>query len=111
MLQTMRSGRAPVTVDDPPVRVRCLPQGRQALLWGSVIAASIALFPQALVPAAMKVTGNVERLWFLALYAPGPAQWAVIAAMSLLALGLYVAAYRIYRSAQRGPAPASALNE
>jgi ABC-2 type transport system permease protein len=101
LLHTMRAGRAPAAVRGGRL-VTSLPRWRQALLWASIIAAGIALFPQAVVPAAMKATGNVERLWFLALYAPRPWQWTVITAMSLLGLGLYVTAYRTYRSAQRG---------
>jgi hypothetical protein len=99
LLHTMRAGRAPAGVRGG-WPVTSLPRWRRAVLWGSIIAAGIAVFPQALVPAAMKATGNVERLWFLALYAPRHWQWTVITAMSLLGLGLYATAYRVYRSAQ-----------
>jgi ABC-2 type transport system permease protein len=110
LLQTMRAGQSPAAVRDERL-VMSLPRWRQTVLWGSIIAACIALFPQALVPAAMKATGNTERLWFLALYAPGPWQWTVIAAMSLLALGFGFTAYRIYRSAQARPPHASSAPE
>jgi hypothetical protein len=106
LLLTMRAGRSPAAIRGGH-QVMSLPRWRQTVLWGSIIAACIAMFPQALVPAAMKATGNVERLWFLALYAPGPWQWTVITAMSLLALGLGFTAYRIYRSAPAGPPHAS----
>ena len=40
----------------------------------------------------MKLTGDVERVWFLALYLPGKWQWPTIAFMALLGIGALVLA-------------------
>ena len=77
LLQLMRSGKPPAHESDPtPARV-----------WMLVTLGMIALFPQAIVPAVMKLTGDVARVWFLALYLPGPWQWPTIAFMALLGIG------------------------
>lgn len=39
------------------------------MLWSGVVLGLIALFPQAILPAAMNLTGQVEWGWFVALYA------------------------------------------
>ena len=57
----------------------------------------IALFPQAIVPAVMKLTGDVARVWFLALYLPGPWQWPTIVFMALVGIGALVVATRATR--------------
>jgi len=44
----------------------------------------------------MKLSGDVARVWFLALYVPGPWQWPTIAFMLALGAGAFVVAWRIY---------------
>ena len=61
----------------------------------SVFVGCIALFPQTIVPAAMKLSGDVARVWFLALYLPEPWQWPVIALMGLLGVGALALAARL----------------
>jgi hypothetical protein len=75
-------------------------RSRRRLLWAGVIVGCIALFPQALVPTLMKLSGDVERVWFLALYMPEPWQWPTIAFMFVLG-GLALAlAWRLYADAR-----------
>ena len=62
------------------------PARRDALAGACLTLCWIPLFPQALVPAVMKLTETPTRSWFLALYLPDAYQWPLIAAM--LALGL-----------------------
>ena len=76
-------------------------RSRRRLLWCSVLVGCIALFPQALVPAAMKLSGDVARVWFLALYLPEPWQWPTIAFMALVAAGCFAVAWRVYAAARR----------
>ncbi len=90
LLQLMRSGKSPAHESDAtPARV-----------WMLVALGMIALFPQAIVPAVMKLTGDVARVWFLALYLPGPWQWPTIAFMALLGVGALVLAARALRKSQ-----------
>ena len=65
----------------------------------------IALFPQAIVPAVMKLTGDVARVWFLALYLPGPWQWPTIAFMAMLGIGALVLAWRTRQLSQAALVP------
>jgi hypothetical protein len=67
-------------------RITSKPPYRRRLLWCSLLAGCIALFPQALVPLLMKLSGGHARVWFLALYVPGAWQWPVITVMFLLGL-------------------------
>jgi hypothetical protein len=73
-----------------------LPRHRRRLLWTSFVVGCIALFPQALVPLAMKLSDDVARVWFLALYMPESLQWPTIAFMIMLALAAFGLAARIY---------------
>ncbi|RAY14368.1 sensor histidine kinase [Actinomadura craniellae] len=52
-----------------------------------LVLASMALWPQGVVPMAIQLTHDDSRSWFLALYLPEPLQWPTIAIM--IAAGLY----------------------
>jgi ABC-2 type transport system permease protein len=58
------------------------------------------LFPQAIVPIAMKLSGNIAKVWFLALYLPASWQWPTIALMVLVAVPAFAVATRIFRTEQ-----------
>ena len=73
-----------------------MPRYRRRLLWCSLFTGCIALFPQALVPLLMKLSGGHARVWFLALYLPGAWQWPVITLMFLLGLASLALAARIW---------------
>ena len=49
--------------------------GEQAGEVAADVAGSILLFPQGVVPAALKLAHAHERIWFLPLYLPQPLQW------------------------------------
>ena len=89
LLQLMRSGKAPAEAATAP-----------AVVWLAVSVGMIALFPQAMVPAVMKLSGDIARVWFLALYMPGPLQWPTIAFMATLGIGALVVAARAYAAAR-----------
>jgi hypothetical protein len=92
LLQLMRTGR-------PPERRRpALPAARRRAASAAAVVGCIALFPQAIVPGAMKLSGDVARVWFVALYLPAGWQWPVIALMAALGVGALAFAWRLYRS-------------
>jgi hypothetical protein len=64
------------------------PARRDALAAACLTLCSIPLFPQAVVPAVMKLTETPTRSWFLALYLPDAYQWPMIAAMFALGLAM-----------------------
>ncbi|MFC4808140.1 hypothetical protein [Paenibacillus sp. GCM10023250] len=64
----------------------------------------LALFPQGIVPLAIKLFGGSERAWFLALYLPAPLQLPLIAFMicaGLLAVGYAAIIYFGHKAAVR----------
>jgi ABC-2 type transport system permease protein len=78
--------------------LQAMPRHRRSLLWTSVLVGCIALFPQGLVPLAMKLADDVARVWFLALYMPEHLQWPTIALMLVLGAAALSLALWIYRS-------------
>lgn len=80
--------------------LKTMPKSRRRLLWGSFGAGCIALFPQAVVPMAMKLSGNVAKVWFLALYLPSSWQWPTIALMMLVAVIAFAVAGWVVRIEQ-----------
>lgn len=103
LLYRMRVGPTPATAsggtsDDP---TSALPFVQRTLLWACVTVGMIAVFPQALVPAFIKVTEQDTRSWFLALHVASPWQWPVIVGMTAAGSGLLLAAVALYRKARR----------
>lgn len=41
---------------------------QRTALWTAFFAGCLALFPQGLVPLAMKLSGNIAKVWFLPLH-------------------------------------------
>ncbi|QSY50342.1 MULTISPECIES: hypothetical protein [Streptomyces] len=74
---------------------KTLPVHRQCLLWISFLAGCIALFPQALVPTLMKLSGHVEPLWFLALHMRPEWQWPTVFLMYTIGVLAFTVAARI----------------
>ncbi|MFG1871518.1 hypothetical protein [Micromonospora arborensis] len=81
-----------------------MPAHRRRLLWSSFFVGCIALFPQALVPLLMKLSGDAARLWFLALYVPPAWQWPTVTAMFAVGAASLTLAGRICLAHSRGAA-------
>ena len=56
---------------------------------------------QALVPLGMKLSGDIAKVWFLALYLPDAWQWPMIAFMFALGVLAFSLAARTYVTEQR----------
>jgi hypothetical protein len=69
----------------------------QLVLRAAITVGMIALFPQALVPVVMKLTGNVAPVWFLPLHLPPAWQWPAILGMLAVAAAAFAVAHRTYR--------------
>ena len=77
--------------------IEAMPPRARRLLWWRVLAAASRCSRRRSCPAAMKLSGDVARVWFLALYLPEPWQWPTIAFMALLGIGALVFAWRMRR--------------
>jgi len=101
-LQAMRSGSS-TTPRETATQQRLTRRQQGAM--ACVVAALIALFPQAMVPAILTARGEDEvRVWFLAMYAPTGWRWTVISARIVLALGLLLSARRLHDGVDHRPA-------
>ena len=104
LLSVLRTGtEQPATPANKPSLITSMPRYRRRLLWCSLFTGCIALFPQALVPLLMKLSGGHARVWFLALYLPGAWQWPVITLMFLLGLTSLGLAARNWTTESRSP--------
>lgn len=72
-----------------------MPAQAKTLFWCSLFVGLIGLFPQGLVPIAIKLTGGTDRSWFLALYMPNRWQWPVVSLM--IGIGILSLGYSFYR--------------
>ncbi|GAA2962032.1 hypothetical protein [Actinokineospora diospyrosa] len=81
--------------------IKAMPRHRRGLLWTSFFIGCLATFPQGLVPLGMKLSGEIERVWFLALYLPEGLQWPVIALMLLIGLSAFALASWVYLTESR----------
>jgi hypothetical protein len=99
LLQLMRTGKitAPTSETVSTGAIEAMPGRAKALFFSCIWIGSIALFPQGIVPLAIKLSQGDERVWFLALYLPEPWQWPTVALMIALGLASYWVAFRIYR--------------
>ena len=104
LLSLLRTGAGrPATPANRTSRIASMPRYRRRLLWCSLFTGCIALFPQALMPLLIKLSGGHARIWFLALYLPGAWQWPVITLMFLLGLASLGLAARTWTTEPRSP--------
>jgi len=75
----------------PPARRQVMAGACLGLCW-------LPLVPQGLVAAGFKAFGVSTRSWFLALYAPDPAQWPLIVTMIAIGLALLGAGITLTRT-------------
>ncbi|KIX76502.1 hypothetical protein SF12_18520 [Streptomyces sp. MBRL 601] len=102
LLHLMRSG-APSSTATPEEEAGKSPfetmsAKRQTLMWSAMAVGIVGLLPQGLVPLGIKLSGSPDKVWFLALHVADPWQWPVIAAMVLIGLAGFWAAYWLYRA-------------
>ena len=105
LLTLLRHGRSPAEQAKKTAGLDALPRWRRTLAGFCLGFGAIPLFPQALVPAIFKLTGNDDtKSWFLALYQDGLWQWVVIAVMAALGLSMYgFGGLTYYRARKRAP--------
>lgn len=90
LLTLLRHGRSATEQAKKTARLDALPRWRRTLAGFCLGFGAIPLFPQAVVPAIFKLTGNDDtKSWFLALHVDEPWQWPVIAGMAALGLAMY----------------------
>ncbi|GAB2560525.1 hypothetical protein [Kribbella endophytica] len=114
LLTLLRHGRTTgdqASVTSLSAKMQLLPKWQRHLAGVCLGFGAIPLFPQAVVPAIFKLNDNPAKVWFLALYAPGPWQWPIIAAMACLGLGMYAYGAGIYYRASKLKLPATASPE
>ena len=64
--------------------------GRQGAIIGlGIPLGAILLFPQGIIPAALKLARARGRIWFLPLYLPKPLQWPACFVMIILGVAVY----------------------
>ncbi|WP_329004663.1 hypothetical protein OHA18_14885 [Kribbella sp. NBC_00709] len=105
LLTLLRHGRSTAEQAKKTAGLDALPKWKRTAAGFCLGFAAIPLFPQALVPAIFKLTGNGDtRSWFLALYQSGPWQWVVIVLMAALGLSMYAfGGLTYYRAKKRAP--------
>jgi ABC-2 type transport system permease protein len=108
LLTLLRHGRSPAEQARKTAGFEALPKWRRTLAGLCLGFGAIPLFPQAVVPAIFKLTGNDTKSWFLALYQTGPWQWIVIALMATLGLSMYAYGGLTYYYAKKH-APAASI--
>ncbi len=105
LLTLLRHGRSPAEQAKKTAGFDALPKWRRTLAGFCLGFGAIPLFPQAVVPAIFKLTGNHDaKSWFLALYQDGPWQWVVIVLMAALGLSMYAyGGLTYYRAKKHAP--------
>ncbi|MGZ0149757.1 hypothetical protein ACXJJ3_22030 [Kribbella sp. WER1] len=102
LLTLLRHGRSPAEQAKKTAGLDALPKWRRTLAGFCLGFAAIPLFPQAVVPAIIKLTGSHStKSWFLALYQDGPWQWVVIVLMGALGLSMYAYGGLTYHYAKK----------
>lgn len=96
MMRAGQQGQHREQADGSPSVLGSMSEGRRRLLWSSFLLGCLALFPQGLVPLAIKVSGNISRVWFLALYLPDQWQWPAVAVFVALGVLAFAFAGRVY---------------
>ncbi|WP_343948679.1 sensor histidine kinase [Nonomuraea longicatena] len=79
----------------PWAKLPKMPRWKLAVVIVAWTTAWLPMFPQGIVPGIMKIFGNEDKVWFLALHLPEPWQWPTIIAMTVLGTGLYTLGFAL----------------
>jgi hypothetical protein len=66
-----------------------MPGKQGAIIKLGIPLGAILLFPQGIIPAALKLAHAPGRIWFLPLYLPKPLQWPACFVMIILGVAVY----------------------
>jgi hypothetical protein len=66
-----------------------MPRKQGAIIGLGIPLGAILLFPQGIIPAALKLAHAQGRIWFLPLYLPKPMQWPACFVMIILGVAVY----------------------
>ena len=66
-----------------------MPRRQGAIIGLGIPLGAILLFPQGIIPAALKLAHARGRIWFLPLYLPKPLQWPACFVMIILGVAVY----------------------
>jgi hypothetical protein len=66
-----------------------IPRKQGAIIGLGIPLGAILLFPQGIIPAALKLAHARGRSWFLPLYLPKPLQWPACFVMIILGVAVY----------------------
>ena len=66
-----------------------MPRRQGATIGLGIPLGAILLFPQGIIPAALKLAHARGRVWFLPLYLPKPLQWPACFVMIILGMAVY----------------------
>ena len=106
LLLKMRTGhgaqpRAAAAATARPAAAVHLPRKHGTIIALGIPLGSILLFPQGVVPAALKLAHAHERIWFLPLYLPQPLQWPACFVMISLGATAYCCVLRTLRQLKK----------
>ncbi|WP_433164063.1 hypothetical protein [Kribbella sp. CA-247076] len=102
LLTLLRHGRSTTEQAKQTAALADVPRWRRNLANFCLGFGAIPLFPQAVVPAVFKLTGNDDtKSWFLALHLDPAWQWPVIVLMGALGLAMYAYGGLTYWTAKK----------
>ncbi|TDD14314.1 hypothetical protein E1218_33220 [Kribbella turkmenica] len=106
LLTLLRHGRSTTEQAKKTAALAEFPRWRRNLANFCLGFGAIPLFPQAVVPAVFKLTGNNDtKSWFLALHLDSRWRWPVITLMATLGLTMYAYGALTYLNAKKASRP------
>lgn len=105
LLATLRHGASSAAAGEEDSEADTMPALAQAVVALCWTVGMIAIFPQAIIPAVFKLTGQDATAWFLPLHLPGAWQWVAIVGMLMLGGACVLLALRITNRYSPSEAP------
>jgi len=84
-----RDHAAPTRPEATARGAAAMPAKQGAIIGLGIALGAILLFPQGIIPAALKLAHARGRIWFLPLYLPKPLQWPACFVMIILGVAVY----------------------